>query len=527
MSRARVLEIEPSLDDEWGIRYPAWRGRIRALRRLALGGVAVAALVAGGAATAVSLTGRVDAGVVLSNEGDRIVSVSPSGFAWQEGIRPGQTVIAFVASDAPGGWRLVTQGNGERYAVEASARDTALRAYLALGIAATLLGGLAVILLRGHRRWVSAAACAGLAAAVPLLEASGRVGISTMSMGAAALAPAIWIAWRPRLPIPASMAMTVAAVFLVAAWAVARLGALPAYQSLEVIRNAIAFVGTAGVIGGSVIVPILWESRATAGRPRIGEVLLLAAPAGVALGLVAIGAREIAVVIVLAAIFAVPAWRRWFAARAEGTLLADLRDHARLEATETERAHLARELHDVPLQELAGIIRRLELLPEARAETDQLRAVAAQLRGVATELRPPVLDDLGLAPALEFLAETASTDLVEVTAEVEDRTSLEPGGRPPAEVELAIFRIVQEAVANACRHAQASNVRLRGEVSAGRVALAVIDDGRGLDEEEARAASRRGRLGLASIRRRAEAIDAEVDISGSAAGTRVAVRWSR
>jgi signal transduction histidine kinase len=525
MHRARVLEVEPSLDEEWGIPYPAWGGRVRALRRLALAAVAVAALVAGGAATAVSLIGRIDAGVIVSNVGDRIVSVAPSGFAWQAGIRPGQAVIEFVSSDAPGGWRLVTQGNGERHEFEATVRDMALREYLALGIAATLLGGLAVVLLRGHRRWVSAAACAGLAAAVPLLEASGRVGISTLSLGAAALAPAVWIAWRPRMPISASTALTAAAVLLIAAWAVARLGALPAYVSLEVIRNAIAFVGTAGVIVGSVIVPILWEGRATAGRPRIGEVLLVAAPVGVALGLMAIEAREIAVAIVLVAILAVPAWRRWFAARAERTLLADLRDHARLEATEAERAHLARELHDVPLQELAGIIRRLELLPEARAETDQLRAVAAQLRGVATELRPPVLDDLGLAPALEFLAETASTDLVAVTAEVEDRTSLEPGGRPPAEVELAVFRIAQEAVANARRHAQASNVRLRGEVSPDRVALAVTDDGRGLDEEEARAAGRRGRLGLASIRRRAAAIDAEVDISGSAAGTRVEVRW--
>jgi len=59
------------------------------------------------------------------------------------------------------------------------------------------------------------------------------------------------------------------------------------------------------------------------------------------------------------------------------------------------------------------------------------------------------------------------------------------------------------------------------------VTLAIIDDGRGLDEAEARAAGRRGRLGLASMRRRAEAIEAELDIHGSEKGTRVAIRWTR
>jgi len=527
MSRARVLAVEPSLDDEWGIPYPAWRGRIHALRRLALGVVAVAALMAGGVATVISLVGHADAGVTLSSAGDRVLWVSPAGFAWHGGVRAGQTVISLESSETPADWRLITVRDGERYETTAAGYEDVLRTVLPFGIAATLMGGLAVLLLRGHRRWASAAACLGLLLAVPALETAGNPGGSTLALGGSALAPAIWIAWRPRLPIAASAALTGIGIIAIAAWAVARLGALPAYQPMEGARGAAALFGTAVVVIGSVVVPLFREHPATGNRPRIGEVLLVAVPAGVAIGFLAVTSQPAAIAILFAAILAVPAWRRWFAARAERTLLADVRDHARLEATETERAHLARELHDVPLQELAGVIRRLELLPEARAETDQLRAVAAQLRGVATELRPPVLDDLGLAPALEFLAETASTDLVTVTAEVEDRTSLEPGGRPPVEVELAVFRIAQEAVANACRHAQANNVRLRGEVSPGRVALAVTDDGRGLDEAEARAASRHGRLGLASIRRRAEAIDAEVDISGSPAGTRVAVRWAR
>jgi len=281
------------------------------------------------------------------------------------------------------------------------------------------------------------------------------------------------------------------------------------------------------VVLGSVVSPVLGDLRAEVRRPRLGDTLLVAISAGLAFGLVAILSPVVAGALLLGAVLLVPAWRRWFAGRAERMLLSDLREQARLDAAEAERAHLARELHDVPLQQLAGIIRRLELLPEARAESDELRTVAEQLRGVATELRPPVLDDLGLAPALEFLAEAASTDEVAVVAEVGDRTCLEAGGRPPPTVELAVFRVAQEAVTNALRHAAPTQVRLAGEVAADRVTLAIIDDGRGLDEAEARAAGRRGRLGLASMRRRAEAIEAELDIHGSEKGTRVAIRWTR
>jgi signal transduction histidine kinase len=527
MSRARTLTVEPSRDDGWGIPYRSWSGRVRVLRRAALSLVAVTALVVASAATAASLVGNADAGVALSADGDRVDWVSPAGFAWEAGIRAGQTVVSLRDSGSPDGWRLETLAGDQKVSADATSIDAWLRGLLPLAVAATLVGALAVILLRGNRRWVTAAACISLAAAVPAIELYGKVETSTFAMGSAALAPAIWLAWRPRLPPAASAAVTGVVVVFLAAWVVARLEALPDYDRLEAIRTAVAFAGMIVVVTASVIVPIVREGPASIGRPAVGDTLVLAIAVGIALGLLAILSPLIGGILLLAAVLLVPAWRRWLAAGAERMLLADLRESARLEAAEAERAHLSRELHDAPLQQLAGIIRRLELLPGARAESEELRAVAEQLRGVATELRPPVLDDLGLAPALEFLAEAASTDEVAVVAEVEDLTSLDVGGRPPAAVELAIFRVAQEAVANALRHAQASEISLAGEVAAGRVVLTVTDDGRGLDEAEARAAGRRGRLGLASIRRRAEAIDAEVDISGSREGTRVAVRWTR
>ena len=497
------------------------------MRRAAVSLIAVTALVVAAASLAVALSAGTDAGVEISADGTRVDFVSPAGFGWREGIRAGQEVVVLADSGSTGGWRLQTRMGDILFTADANAFDAVLRESVPVTVAATFIGGLAVILLRGRRRWVTAAACLSLAAAVPSLQLAGNIAMSSFAMGAAALAPAVWLAWRPRLPVATSLVLSAAAAVLILAWLVARLDAAPSYDQLESIRGALAFLATTAVVVGSVVVPVLGDLRAEVRRPRLGDTLLVAISAGLAFGLVAILSPVVAGALLLGAVLLVPAWRRWFAGRAERMLLSDLREQARLDAAEAERAHLARELHDVPLQQLAGIIRRLELLPEARAESDELRTVAEQLRGVATELRPPVLDDLGLAPALEFLAEAASTDEVAVVAEVGDRTCLEAGGRPPPTVELAVFRVAQEAVTNALRHAAPTQVRLAGEVAADRVTLAIIDDGRGLDEAEARAAGRRGRLGLASMRRRAEAIEAELDIHGSEKGTRVAIRWTR
>ena len=171
------------------------------------------------------------------------------------------------------------------------------------------------------------------------------------------------------------------------------------------------------------------------------------------------------------------------------------------------------------------MIRRLEILPGTEAESEDLRALAGHLRNVATELRPPVLDDLGLPAALEYLAEEASTAALPVTAEVVDDTGFGVDRRPPTDVELAMFRIASEAVGNAVRHSGGSNVRVRAAVAPDRVELEVSDDGAGLATEAARDASKRKRLGLASMRRRAEAIDAELSIDGSKRGTTVRVAW--
>jgi two-component system sensor histidine kinase DegS len=206
--------------------------------------------------------------------------------------------------------------------------------------------------------------------------------------------------------------------------------------------------------------------------------------------------------------------------------LGDLRERASIDAIEAERSRVARDLHDEPLQHLAGAIKRLEARPEHAEVTGMLRSVADQLRGVATELHPPVLDDLGLAPSIEFLAARGS-DGCQVTVAIAQENEYAASARPPAAVELAVFRIVQEAMTNAMKHAGCSELLIEGSVSATRIDLRITDDGSGLTGRELNRAMRDGRLGVASMRRRAEAIDAELRIDGRPGkGTTVSLAWS-
>jgi signal transduction histidine kinase len=256
------------------------------------------------------------------------------------------------------------------------------------------------------------------------------------------------------------------------------------------------------------------------------DVAVVTAFALVALLLVLLDVPLMAVgVFLLLAVAVLPATRRRIGRPIEEALLGDVREAAASGAAEAERARLARELHDVPLQELVAVIRRLEILPGAEAESENLRSLASHLRNVATELRPPVLDDLGLPAAIDFLAEETTSAAIPVTAEVVDDTGFGPDRRPPSAVELAVFRIASEAVGNAVRHSGGNEVTIRAAVAPDRVELVVADDGAGLDDRSAREASKQKRLGLASMRRRAQAIDAELSIDGSARGTRVRVVW--
>jgi signal transduction histidine kinase len=204
---------------------------------------------------------------------------------------------------------------------------------------------------------------------------------------------------------------------------------------------------------------------------------------------------------------------------------AQARRDASIRAVEDERRRLAWDIHDAPLQELSGVIRRLDDVSGAEDEATALRSIAGHLREVATTLHPPVLQDLGLAAALEDLRErlAATSPSWEVVAAVDDRTN---DRRPPSSVELAAYRIVQEATANAISHSGGHRLSIRGSVASEVIDLRVVDDGHGLRDDAARAARRAGHFGLDSMRERAEAEGGSTTLSSSRDGVTVRFRWT-
>jgi len=193
-------------------------------------------------------------------------------------------------------------------------------------------------------------------------------------------------------------------------------------------------------------------------------------------------------------------------------------------AQELERRRLARELHDETGQALTSILLGLKSLDDA-SDLAQVRESAAKLRNLvvetlhdvrrlAVELRPTALDDFGLVPALERLAETFS----EQTGIAVDFEAALGGERLPGEVETALYRIVQEALTNVVKHAGARHVSVVLSRKDGAVTAVIEDDGRGF---EARGSDGRG-LGLVGMRERLGLLDGRLQIeSTEGAGTTI------
>lgn len=194
-----------------------------------------------------------------------------------------------------------------------------------------------------------------------------------------------------------------------------------------------------------------------------------------------------------------------------------------LNAAEEERKRVARELHDETAQTLAALLIRIRVArgrPEAEALEpllDGMRAEVAraleEVRRFALGLRPPALDELGLVPALETHARTLS-EATSVPIAVRAH-SLE--GMLSPEAELALYRIVQEALSNVVRHAAARRVELRLEHLDGLVTVTVEDDGRGFDVAR-QMRSDGGGLGLFGMQERAAYLGGRVEIRSRPGG---------
>ena len=202
-----------------------------------------------------------------------------------------------------------------------------------------------------------------------------------------------------------------------------------------------------------------------------------------------------------------------------------------LQAEENERQRIARELHDSVNQLLSSSTFRLSAVEQQvsgydkatgqkiKQATELVNRAIQEIRLVSRNLRPSELDDLGLHSALRSLA-----------SEVQERTGIvvhvdvEKLGRPvPSEIELTLYRIAQEALNNAVKHAHPSKIEIHLRLHRSLIELEVIDDGKGFDVNPGSASWKQG-WGLANMRERAGLFQGKLTIeSGPGKGVRIQV----
>ena len=211
---------------------------------------------------------------------------------------------------------------------------------------------------------------------------------------------------------------------------------------------------------------------------------------------------------------------------------AQLHEQAQAVAVLEERQRLAQNLHDAINQSLfsAGLIaevlpRLWELNPEeARQSLEDLRRLTrgaqAEMRGLLVELRPLILTDSVLADLLHQLG-NALTGRINIPVTV---TVMGPEQKTlPAPVQVAFYRICQEALHNIIKHAQATQVDIQLQIEPGTIELFIHDDGRGFDPSHAPS----GHYGLTMMRERAQSVAANLTITSQPSqGSLIAVRWT-
>jgi signal transduction histidine kinase len=192
-----------------------------------------------------------------------------------------------------------------------------------------------------------------------------------------------------------------------------------------------------------------------------------------------------------------------------------------VESAEKERERWARELHDDALQGLAAIRinlatalqskgeDRAERIERAAGETlERLEDQINELNRLINDLRPAALERLGLAGALQALAEECSA-----RGGIEVETKIELAADPGGDEERLVYRLVQEALTNVTKHADATHAEVSACESGGKVQIAVLDDGGGFDVKSATA----GR-GLLGMRERIELLGGQIEVSSKPGG---------
>ncbi|RLQ07973.1 sensor histidine kinase [Geobacillus sp. FSL K6-0789] len=201
------------------------------------------------------------------------------------------------------------------------------------------------------------------------------------------------------------------------------------------------------------------------------------------------------------------------------------------EAQEEERRRLSREIHDGPAQLLAHVLLRSDLVEKVIKERGTEAAIAeirdfrkmvhsalSEVRRIIYDLRPMALDDLGLVPTLKKYLQTTEEynngvhiSFVHIGEEI----------RLPSRMEAAVFRLVQESVQNALKHAEARHIDVKMEVTCHHLLVSVKDDGKGFDP----LVKKENAFGLIGMRERVELLGGTLDIrSKIGSGTTVFIR---
>lgn len=202
-----------------------------------------------------------------------------------------------------------------------------------------------------------------------------------------------------------------------------------------------------------------------------------------------------------------------------------------IEAQEQERKKLSREIHDGPAQMLANVMMRSDLiervqrergpdeaLVEIRSLKVMVRNALYEVRRIIYDLRPMALDDLGLVPTLRKYLQTTEDYNTGVHLNF---VNLGQVKRLPSDMEVALFRLVQEAVQNSLKHAEPKQVQVKLSISKEMVTVVVKDDGKGFDSS----IQKEGSFGLVGMRERVELLEGEMTIdSQPGAGTLVFIQ---
>jgi len=190
-------------------------------------------------------------------------------------------------------------------------------------------------------------------------------------------------------------------------------------------------------------------------------------------------------------------------------------------AQEEERKRIAHELHDDTTQNLIALLHQLENLLTERTKLpvreakalwsfhEQIRDVVQGVRRFSRDLRPSILDDLGLLPALEWVAEELKNGYAV-------KASLKVVGneqRLSPEAELLLFRIVQEALRNTAKHSRASKAEVKVEFKEHKITITISDDGVGFKlPENLGILPQTGKLGLAGMQERVQLLSGNLEL---------------